>query len=581
MTKLFKYLKPYWLFTILGPLCMILEVVSDLMLPSIMAVIVDDGVMLGNMDVVVSNGIKMLIWVGVGVFGGIMSGVFSNLAAQNFGNDLRKDVFKSAMSLSFEQTDKFTTGSLVTRISNDVTQVQNMVMMSMRMLVRTAILFGGGLVMLYQIGGQFMLAVAILLPIILILIFLFLRRIAPMFSTIQKKLDSVNNVVQENVNGARVVKAYVQEGYESKRFLKVNEDYSNHSYTVGKILSYISPLMNIIMYGAIVLIIYIGGSSVAQSYVDPNTGVTAGEVMAALTYIMMILMSILFLAMMFQTLTRAIASAKRLNEVLDSKPILLSGNVVEGNEVGTIEFKNVSFRYPGASGDPIINGISFSINKGETLAILGSTGSGKSTIVNLIPRFYDVTDGEIIVDGVNVKDYDLKTLRNKISIVLQKAELFSDTIENNIRWGKADASPEEVETAAKIAQADNFITSFNDGYKTMIQEKGSSLSGGQKQRISIARALIKKPEILIFDDSTSALDLATEAKLYKALGKSAMTKIIIAQRVASVKGADRIAVIDNGKIVAIDKHENLMKNCDIYIDIYNSQLKKGSVINDD
>jgi len=581
MIKLLKYLKPYWLFTILGPLCMLLEVFGDLMLPSIMATIVDSGVMTGDMDVVLNSGAQMLIWVGIGVFGGIMSGVFSNLAAQNFGNDLRKDVFKSAMSLSFEQTDQFTTGSLVTRISNDVTQVQNMVMMSMRMLVRTGILFVGGLVMLNNIGGQFMVAVGILLPLILILLYFFICRVAPLFGSLQKKLDSVNSVVQENVNGARVVKAYVQEDYESKRFFKVNQDYSTYSYNVMKILAYLMPLMNIILYGAIVLIIYIGGSSVSQYYVDPNTGVSAGEVMAAITYITMILMAVLFLAMMFQTLTRALASSKRLNEVLNAKPVLVPGSITEGKDVGTIEFKHVSFKYPGASGDPIINDISFSVKKGDTLAILGSTGSGKSTIVNLIPRFYDVSDGTILVDGVNVKDYDFKALRDKISIVLQKAELFSDTVENNIRWGKTDATDEEVISAAKIAQADTFITSFKDGYKTPIQEKGSSLSGGQKQRISIARALIKKPEILIFDDSTSALDLATEAKLYKALGKSDMTKIIIAQRVASVKGADRIAVIDNGKIVALDSHENLMKNCDIYIDIYNSQLKKGSVINDD
>ncbi len=554
---------------------MILEVSMDLVQPSLMSRIVDEGILTDNISFIVELGVQMLIFTVMGCIGGVLSGVFGNLAAQNFSNDLRKDVFAKVMKMSFQQTDKFTIGSLVTRLTNDITACQDFVGMALRMMVRTLMQFIGGIVMVLSINATFGYILLFTLPVQIVVIILVLRKGAPLFSVVQSKLDRVNSVVQENVSGARVVKAYTREDYEFKRFCKANDDLVSTNLRVQKLMALLVPLLSILMNASVIAVIYIGGEPVRSAAAE----VQVGSIMAAITYITQILMSMMMIGMMFQQVTRATASADRIREVLEADPVIADGSFNgDAPEIGTVEFRNVSFRYPGVQSGNVLNDVNIRVNRGETVAILGATGCGKTSLVSLIPRFYDATDGDVYVDGVNVRDYKLDDLRHKIGFVLQKSELFSETIEQNIRWGDPEASDEEVKYAAEIAQADEFIGGFSDGYKDMITEKGSSLSGGQKQRLSIARAIVKKPEILIFDDSMSALDLATDAKLQKALREKldGTTVIMIAQRVASVMRADKIAVIDNGKIVAFDNHDNLMKSCDVYRDIYNSQMREGA-----
>lgn len=575
MSKVLKYLKKYWYFAVLSPLFMILEVSMDLVQPSLMSRIVDDGIVRQDFGIILNLGIQMLIFTLFGCVGGILSGVFGNLAAQNFSNDLRKDAFAKVMKMSFQQTDKFTIGSLVTRLTNDITACQDFVGMALRMMVRTLMQFIGGIVMVLSINATFGYILLFTLPIQIVVIILVLRKGAPLFSVVQSKLDRVNSVVQENVSGARVVKAYTREDYEYDRFSKANDDLVSTNLRVQKLMALLVPILSILMNASVIAVIYIGGEPVRTAAESAQVG----SIMAAITYITQILMSMMMIGMMFQQVTRATASASRIREVLEADPVIADGEFTGSTpENGTVEFRNVSFRYPGVQSGNVLSGVNFRVNRGETVAVLGATGCGKTSLVSLIPRFYDATEGEVLVDGVDVREYKLDDLRHKIGFVLQKSELFSETIEQNIRWGDPDAIDEEVKRAAEIAQADEFISGFTDGYKDMITEKGSSLSGGQKQRLSIARAIVKNPEILIFDDSMSALDLATDAKLQKTLREKlkGTTVIMIAQRVASVMRADKIAVIDNGTIVAFDNHDNLMKTCDVYRDIYNSQMREGA-----
>lgn len=575
MSKVLGYLKRYWYFAVLSPLFMILEVSMDLVQPSLMSRIVDEGIVSGNVGLIVELGIQMLIFTVIGCIGGVLSGVFGNMAAQNFSNDLRKDAFAKVMKMSFQQTDRFTVGSLVTRLTNDITACQDFVGMALRMMVRTLMQFIGGIIMVLSIDLAFGYILLFTLPVQLIVIILVLRKGVPLFSKVQKKLDRVNSVVQENVTGARVVKAYTREEYEADRFNKANDELVSTNLRVQKLMVLLTPILSILMNVSVIAVIYIGGETVRAAASEA----AVGSIMAAITYITQILMSMMMIGMMFQMVTRATASAERIREVLEADPVISDGTFTgTAPEKGTVEFRNVSFRYPGVQSGNILTGIDLKINPGETVAILGATGCGKTSLVSLIPRFYDAAEGEVLVDGVNVKDYKLDDLRHKIGFVLQKSELFSDTIEQNIRWGDQQATDDEVRRAAEIAQADEFIRGFGDGYKDMITEKGSSLSGGQKQRLSIARAIVKKPEILIFDDSMSALDLATDARLQKALREklNGTTVIMIAQRVASVMNADRIAVIDGGRVVAFDRHEVLMQTCEVYRDIYASQMREGA-----
>lgn len=580
MLKLLKYVKKYWYFAILAPTFMFLEVFMDMLLTLFMEKMVDFGVQTGNINNIIKYGLLMLLFLFIGVACGILSGVFTNLTSFKFSNDLRKDVFKKIMHLSYNQTDKFSTGSLVTRVTNDITQVQNLLSMALRMFIRALSFFILGIVFTLNINIEFGYILLIILPIEILVIIIFVKLAFPIFSVIQTKLDKVNTIVHENLTGARVVKAFSKEDYEYSRFKGANDEYTQKNLYVGKISAFLMPILMIIVYIGQIVIYYVGGNSILEASKNAlkiNDMILVGEISQAITYISMICMSIMMLGMIFTSLARATASAKRINEVLDCEEEIKDGKKdINLEETGTIEFKNVSFNYPGSSSYSLQN-ISFKANKGDVIAIVGATGSGKSTLVNLITRFYDVSEGEILVDNINVKDYTQKELRNKVAICLQKAELFSGTIKDNIKWGKEDASDEEVDEACSIAQAKEFILSKEKGYDEYVEEKGTSLSGGQKQRLSIARAIIKKPEILIFDDSTSALDLVTEAKLHQAMNEKIkdITKIIVAQRISTARNAKKIIVLDNGQIVGFDTHDNLMKNCEIYIDIYNSQLKKG------
>mgnify|MGYP000792960862 FL=1 len=572
-----KYLKKYWLFTMLAPLFMIGEVSMDLIQPELMSHIIDDGVLginsggVGNLDIILGTGIRMVLLVAAGGVCGVMSGVFANLSAQQFGNDVRKDTFKRIMSFAFEQTDKFSTGSLITRVTNDITQLQNFVMQCMRGFVRTSMLFIGGIVCMIGLNIQFGLVIACALPFIVICVIYFIAKSNPKFTILQKKLDKLNNIMQENVSGSRVVKAYVKEDYETERFNKANDELVGTQLDVLLLLSYMTPVMNIILNLSVVAVIKVGGIQVMDGSATP------GNVMAAITYCSQVLNAVMRMTMIFQTASRGVASQKRIMEILNCEPAIKDG-AYDGETIvkGKVEFRNVSFAYPGNEDASVIEDFNLVISPGETIGILGATGCGKTSLISLIPRFYDVTKGAVLVDDVDVRDYKLEVLRDKIAVSLQKSEIFTASIADNIAWGLPDATPDNIAAAADTAQAAQFINNRKDGVQTIVSQGGHSLSGGQRQRVAIARAVIKPAEILIFDDATSALDLKTEAELYSNLGKNKkdITKIIIAQRIASVKNADRIVVMDNGKLADVGSHEQLMITSSIYKDIYDSQLKK-------
>lgn len=595
MKTVFRYLKPYALLAIISPLLMIGEVMADLFLPKLMTVIVDCGInasgdvseselgsavmkilwgegTYSSMQVILTFGILMLVVVLIGGFFGVFCAYTAAKASQGLGDDLRCDAYRKVMSLSIEQTDKFTTGSLVTRMTNDITMIVDFTEMLLRMLVRSPMFFIGGTVMLCTLDVKFGFVLLCALPIMAIMLTFILTRAVPIFGKIQQKLDRVNSVVQENVTGARVVKAYVREEYEYERFRKANGELRDTNIKVQKMMAIMHPVLTIVMNAAIIAVILIGGLDIANV---AGSGMSAGTIMAAVTYVTQVIMSIMMVTMLFTSVSRAMASAKRVNEVLEAEPVIVSGDKSgEADEIA-VSFRNVSFRYPSATGRPVLHDINIEIKKGEIFAIIGATGSGKTSLVNMIPRFYDATEGEVLVNGIPVKEYDLSTLRSRISYVMQKSELFSGTVAENIRWGKPDASDDEVRAAARIAQAEEFIEGFANKYEDYIAEKGASLSGGQKQRMSIARAIVRRPEMIILDDATSALDLATEARLRRALREELKdtTVVMIAQRIASVKDADRIAVIENGTIKDCGSHDELMRTSETYRDIYNSQMK--------
>lgn len=567
-----KYLKPYWYCCVLAPLFMLGEIAMDMLQPAMMAVIVDDGVLGGNLPVILSMGLKMVLLIVFGGTTGILCGVFANTAAQRVGNDIRKDLFGRIMDLSFRQTDRFTTGSLVTRITNDVTQVEQMVMMSMRSIVRCSVMFVGGIVMLYLQSPRFALVVACGLPFLAAFVILFLRKVSPLFTVIQQKLDALNCLLQENIAGARVVKAYVKEADSLRQFGATNDELCDINLRAQSMLAFLNPCVNIVLNLCVVAVLYLGGVSVRT-----DGAITPGQIMASLTYLSLILMRVIFMANIFQTFTRASASWRRIREVLDTAPEQRDGTTRPADSCrGRVEFRHVDFAYPDAPDHPVLQDLSFTVEPGETVAIIGATGSGKTSLVQLIPRFYDVSAGIVRVDGVDVRDFARQDLRQRIGIVQQKAELFSRSIAENIRWGWAEADDEAVAGAARIAQAEDFILRTPAGFETPVTEGGHSLSGGQKQRLSIARAVLKRPEILIFDDSGSALDLKTEAALYDALDAAfaGTTRLIVAQRIASVQRADRILVLDNGRLCAEGTHRELLATSPVYQAICRSQLKK-------
>lgn len=555
---------------------MIIEVSGELLQPKIMSKIVDIGIVNGDIDYIIKNGILMLVISVIGGFGGIGCMIFAAKASQNFGADVRKSLFTKIQNFSFVNLDKFHTSSLVTRLTNDITQIQQIVLMSLRMLIRAPFTFIGGLVMAFSINRNLTKILFVSVIILIISVFIILKIGFPLFKIAQKKIDKVNTVMRENLSGVRVVKAFVREDYEKEKFKLSNEDLRDTTIKAFRVMTLIMPVMMGVMNITTVLILWFGGLEVNAG------GMEAGDLMAYITYLTQILMSLLMVGMVIMMISRGKASIDRINEVLDTEIDIINSDksLKDVIKKGKLEFKDISFSYPDSTGDPVISNINLKIQNGLTVGILGQTGSGKSTFVNLIPRLYDVTKGEILIDGVNIKDIELDYLRKEIGIVLQKAVLFSGTIKENIKWGNPDATDEEVIKAAKNAQAYDFIMELPDKFDTVLGQMGVNLSGGQKQRISIARTLLKNPKILIFDDSTSAVDSTTELKIQNALKNELpnCTKLIIAQKISSVINSDKIIVISGGEISAEGTHSELIKTSQIYKDIYNSQMRKEDAV---
>ena len=571
---MWKYIKKYLFFAIVAGLFMAGEVMMDLLQPGFMSRIVDDGVLGVNsggradLHLIWMLGLQMIGLVLVGGLCGSLNTVFVHISSQNIGNEIRKDCFRRIMDFSFPQMDRFGTGSLVTRVTNDITQVQNFVSLFVRGLIRTMLLTFGSMYFMFRLNAGFGFIVLCAFPFLVGVIGLCLWRANPLFSRLQAHLDAINEIMQEDVSGIRIMKACVREAYEKTRFGKANGELVRTQLKTLVIFAFMNPLTNAIMYIAVTVILLAGSFSVR------NGSATPGNVMAALTYTTQLLNGILMLVMLFQNISRGITSWKRVKEVLESVPELKEGSFEEAVRVqGEIEFCDVSFTYP-KSTRSVLSHINLKVHRGETVAVIGATGCGKTTLAGLMTRFYDVDSGAVYVDGVDVRKYRQRALREKIAIAMQKSELFGMTVGENIAWGLPGADRASLTSAASIAQADCFISSLADGYDTMVAERGMSLSGGQKQRISVARAVLKPAEIYIFDDSTSALDLKTEAALYRALKESHpdSTKIIIAQRIATVRSADRIVVLENGGILACGTHEELMGSCRAYQDIWHSQM---------
>ena len=569
MRFLYKYFKKYYKLFFLAIGCVMLEVICDLLQPTLMSMIIDKGVVVSDISIVFKYG---FIMIGVSVFGAFIAinrNKFATTVAQNFGAELRLDVFNKIQSFDFDNIDKFERGSLITRLTNDITNIQNFIYGLMRIFVRAPLLGIGCIIMSMRLDFKMSLIVLTIVPIVSVIIFLNLKFGYPYFVKVQKSLDKVNGVIREYLRGVRVVKAFNSFKFEGERFEGVNNELTDKSIDSMRFMALFNPINTLIVNIAIAIIIWTGATRV-------NIGtLQVGKIIAFTNYMTQMLFALMATTMIFSSLIRAKTSADRINELfLEENNIKENSRKVNiTDKKGKVEFKNVTFSYKGLKGEPIIKDVSFTLDKGMTLGIVGSTGSGKTTLVNLIPRFYDVKCGEIIIDGLNINTYSFEELRGKIAIVPQKTVLFSGTIKENIRWGKEDASDEEVIEACKIADADDFIKNIDEGYDSIVGQGGSNLSGGQKQRVAIARALIKKPEILILDDSTSALDTDTEFRIRKSLKEYSkeLTTIIIAQKISSVISADKIIVLERGKIVGEGTHNELINSCEVYQDIYKSQ----------
>ena len=567
-----KYIGQYKKATILTPIFTAFEVLLEVLIPFVTASLIDKGVNTGDMSEVIKYGILMLVLAFLSLFCGVMGGKYSAEAATGFSANVRDGMYKKIQTYSFSNIDKFSTAGLVTRLTTDVTNLQNAFMMLIRVAIRPPLMFGLSIVMCIIISPSLSLVFAVAVVILAIIIVSILPKVNKIFNETFDRYDDLNAEVQENVSGVRVVKAYVRENYETKKFSKAAKNLRRLFEKAEGMMALINPVMNLAVYGCIVALSWFGAHQIVSSML------TTGELTSMFSYVMSILMSLMMLSMTIVMITMSFASIKRICAVLNEEPdIKNNDNPIKEVKSGSIDFNNVSFAYTKGTGEDVLQDINLHINSGEFIGIIGGTGSGKSTLVSLISRLYDVKDGEVLVDGINVKDYDIETLRNEVSVVLQKNVLFSGTVLENLRWGKEDASEEECMNACKLACADEFLNKMPDGLNSHVEQGGNNFSGGQKQRLCIARALLKNPKILIMDDSTSAVDTATDAKIQQSFSKEIKdtTKILISQRISSVKNADRIIVIDDGRILGFDTHENLIKSNKIYREIEEAQNKAG------
>lgn len=571
MIKLFRFLKPYKRYVAMVLILLFLQSMAELYLPTLMSDIVDTGIVKGDTDYILKIGGFMLLVAFASAICVILSSFLSSKVATAFGRDIRREVFVKGERFSLHEFDKIGTSSMITRTTNDVTQVQQVTVMIMRMMVSAPIMAVGGLIMAVSKDKKLSLVLAVAIPLLGLVIFLVAKKAVPLFKVMQKKVDKINLVLRENLIGIRVIRAFNRIEDEKKRFEEASYDFTKTAVKVNKMMAIVMPAMMVIMNFTSIAIIWFGGLRIDSGDIQ------VGDMMAFLQYAMQIMFSFIMVAVMFVMIPRAEASAVRVNEVLDIKPEITDTKNPKNTDgrKGYVEFKDVTFSYPGAE-EPAIRDISFSVNPGEITAIIGGTGSGKSTLINLIPRFYDIQGGKILVDGVDIREMPQENLRKKIGFVPQKAVLFTGTINENIKYGKEDATEEEVKHAAEVAQASEFIANMKEGYDAVIAQGGNNVSGGQKQRLSIARALVRRPEIYIFDDSFSALDFKTDAKLRGALKGETKdsTVIIVAQRVSTVMDADRIIVLDEGRISGIGTHRELLKSCEVYREIVSSQLSE-------
>lgn len=573
MERYKKYVIPYWKYFILGPIGMIIEVLGEVLLPWFLSKIQNIGIENQNITFIVAMGVCMIVTAFCMGIGGIMGAYYASKAAMSFGADLRADLFEKIQQFSFQNIDEFSTGSLVTRLTNDITQVQNLIMMFLRLCLRAPGMLIGALIMAFIMNAKLAMVILIVIPILTAAIVGIIKIAFPRFELMQKKIDRLNSGIQESLVNIRVIKSFVRSDFEENKFQKLNQDLKDTSMRAFKVVIFNMPVMMFAMNMTTIAVVWFGGNMIISG------DMKLGDLMAFVNYIVQILMSLMMLAMVFLNSSRAVASLKRITEVLDKKIDLTDEDALckqKEVEHGSIEFKNVKYRYYKNSNEWVLNDINFQIKSGQTVGIIGPTGCGKTTLVSMIPRLYDVDEGEVLVDGVDVKQYSLKNLREGVGMVLQKNVLFSGDIMKNLRWGDANASDEEVFEVSKRAQAHDFVTTFPDGYATELGQGGSNVSGGQKQRLCIARALLKKPKILILDDSTSAVDTATEAKIRETFYTSLKdaTKIIIAQRITSVMDADQIFVMEDGKIVDQGVHAQLLERCEEYREIYDSQMRK-------
>lgn len=568
-----RYIKPNLLYFILGPLGLIMEVAGDIALPLLLADVIDKGAMVGDVRHIIIDLVAMLFVIIVGGVGGTAGSYWSSKASMNAGSAIRKDLFTKIQSFSFTNIDDFSTGSLITRLTNDITQIQNIIMMCMRLVLRSPIQLVAAVIISLTLNAKLAVFILLIIPILAAIITIILKISFPRFDVMQKKLDKLNNVIQEGLVNIRVIKSFVRDDYEKTKFDRSNEDLNRSTIYAMGINLMSQPIMNLAMHITTVAVIWVGGNMIMEG----SMGV--GELTAFISYVSQIQMSLTMLSRVFLNGSRAAASLKRIDEVLRCDVDLTDEDAHRLDKeitVGDVEFKHVSYKYYKKRKQWVLDDVNFKINGGETVGIIGATGAGKSTMVSLIPRLYDVDQGEILIDGINVKDYSLFNLREGVGMVLQKNTLFSGSIMANMQWGNPQAGDKEIYAVCEEAQAHAFVTQFPSGYDTLLGQGGVNISGGQKQRLCIARALLKTPKILILDDSTSAVDTATEAKIREnfntTLGDA--TKIIIAQRISSVLNADKIIVIEEGRVVGIGKHEQLLKNCKTYYDIYESQMSK-------